>query len=214
MNRLRWAVAFVAILSLVGSTAAQFGPRPPQIQGVWNPVVGSGAAYSMESKREGKMEMEFAIVGAETVAGKPGHWLEMAMTTKEGLMVMKNLMVFDGGVGQMKRMIMQAPGQPPMELPVEMMMRGQTAPHKADFRKDAQLIGTEDVTTPAGTFSCQHYRTSDGDVWFSEKVPPYGLVKMTGKDTSMVLTRVITNAKTKITGTPQKFDPMQMMQRP
>ena len=38
-----------------------------------------------------------------------------------------------------------------------------------------------------------------------------GLVKMQGKDTSMVLTKVVTDAKDHITGTPKKMDPMQMM---
>jgi hypothetical protein len=37
---------------------------------------------------------------------------------------------------------------------------------------------------------------------------------MQGKDNSMVLSRVITDAKDHITGTPRKFDPMQMMRGP
>jgi hypothetical protein len=82
-------------------------------------------------------------------------------------------------------------------------------------RKGAERVGAEDVTTPAGTFSCEHYRTKDGatDVWVSDKVAPWGLVKMTGPGTSMTLVRVVTDATTKITGTPQKFDPAEMMRR-
>ena len=96
MKKLRWALALVVVLSLVSTAGAQFNMQTPHIRGVWNPVVGSGAAYTMETKREGKVETEFAIVGTETVNGKPGHWLEMTMTSKEGTTVMKNLMVFDG----------------------------------------------------------------------------------------------------------------------
>ncbi len=33
---------------------------------------------------------------------------------------------------------------------------------------------------------------------------------MTGRDASMTLVRVIRNAKTHITGTPEKFDPVEM----
>jgi hypothetical protein len=168
----------------------------------------------VESKREGKSEIEMAIVGVETVAGKPAHWMEMVVSSPEGPMIMKSLFAFDANSLSMKRMIMQAPGQPPMEFPVEMMMRGQR-PEPADIRNDTELVGTETVTTPAGTFECQHYRSKDKstDVWVSEKVPPYGMVKMTSKDSSMVLTRVVKNATSKIKGTPQKFDPMEMMRR-
>lgn len=47
----------------------------------WKPVVGTGAAYSLEQKDLGKIEMEIAVVGTETVAGKTGYWTEQ--TTKD-----------------------------------------------------------------------------------------------------------------------------------
>ena len=77
----------------------------------------------------------------------------------------------------------------------------------------AEIVGTESVTVPAGTFSCTHYRMKDGtgEAWVSDKVSPWVLVKSQDKDTSMVLAKVITDAKDHITGTPQKFDPAQMM---
>lgn len=213
----RWMSALAMVVLVAGTVAAQFGQREmPSARGVWNPVVGSGAAYQIESKREGKSEMEFAIVGTETVAGKAGHWMEMAFKGKEGLMVMKSLNVMDANSIQVKRMIMQPPGEEPMEFPMNMaMMGGQRGNQSADIRNDAVLVGTETITTPAGTFECQHYRQKDGsaDVWVSEKVPPYGMVKMVSKDTTMTLTRVITGAKSRITGTPKKFDPMEMMRR-
>jgi hypothetical protein len=54
-------------------------------------------------------------------------------------------------------------------------------------------------------------KDGSADSWISDKVAPWGLVKSQGKDSSMVLTKVITDAKDHITGTPKKFDPMQMM---
>jgi len=100
-------------------------------------------------------------------------------------------------------------------MPIEMMRGGGTNEQPADLREQAERIGTESVTTPAGTFTCEHCRMKDGsaDVWVGEKIAPYGLVKMTGRDASMTLVRVISNAKTHITGTPQEFDPMEMMRR-
>jgi hypothetical protein len=85
----------------------------------------------------------------------------------------------------------------------------------ADARKEMERVGTETITTPAGTFSCQHWRKKDGstDVWLSEKVAPWGLVKMVSKDSTMILERVVTDAKSHITGTPVKFNPMEMMRQ-
>ena len=215
VSKVRWMFAFAAVVLLAGTASAQFGRMEmPSAHGVWNPVVGSGAAYQMQGK-SGTSEIEFDIVGTETVAGKPGHWLETAFKGKEGLMVTKTLMVIDGTSMEVKRMIMQMPGQQPMEFPMNMtmMMGRHKAPQSADIRNDAELVGTESVTTPAGTFVCQHYRAKDksSDVWISEKVPPYGMVKMVSKDTTMVLARVVTDAKTRITGTPKVFNPMEMM---
>jgi hypothetical protein len=58
------------------------------------------------------------------------------------------------------------------------------------------------------------YKMKDGsgDAWVAPKAGPYGLVKFQGKDTSMVLTKVITDAKDQITGTPQPFNPMMFQQ--
>ena len=49
------------------------------------------------------------------------------------------------------------------------------------------------------------------ELWVSDKVAPWGLVKTQGKESSMLLTKVITDAKDHITGTPKKFNPMHMM---
>lgn len=214
----RWSFVLMLAVGLAVSASAQFDMKMPNVRGIWDPALGSGAVYQFDGK-QGKGETEYAIVGTESVAGKPGHWLEMAIKSNEGLTVMKTLMVMDSNSLQMKRMIMQPPGEDPMEFPMEMMMRGggSKETQTADFRNDAELVGSETITVPAGTFTCQHYRMKDksSDVWVAEKVAPYGLVKMTSKDGNMTLVKVLTNAKTKIRGTPRKFDPMEMMrQRP
>jgi len=104
-------------------------------------------------------------------------------------------------------MIMQMPGRPPMEMPTQMMHQDH-APQAADVRTGGEDLGSETITVPAGTFTCQHYKTkSGGEVWVSQKVSPYGLVKSKSNDTSMELTKVITGATDQITGTPQPFTP-------
>jgi hypothetical protein len=84
-----------------------------------------------------------------------------------------------------------------------------------DVHDKAEVVGTESVTVPAGTFTCEHLREKDGssDVWISDKVSPWSLVKYQDSKSTMVLTKVITDAKDRITGTPKKFDPMQMMRQ-
>jgi hypothetical protein len=109
------------------------------------------------------------------------------------------------------------PGQGPMEMDMTTMNmmggRKNAQTNAADFRDKAELVGTESVTVPAGTFSCEHYRMKDGsgDGWISDKVSPWGLVKMQDSTRTTVLVKTISDAKDRITGTPTKFDPMQMM---
>lgn len=213
--RLRQLLVFVAVVAFVLPSSAQMGPRTPSLSGIWHPVVGTGAAYDVTRPDGTKSAIEITIVGKEDVEGKAAYWLEMAMSAQrtDGQMYMKNLMtVSDAGVTS-SRTIMQMPGQDPMEMDSMMnQRRGQTTT-PADIRDKAELVGTESVTVPAGTFSCQHYRAKDGsaDTWISDQVSPWGLVKSQSKASTMVLSKVITDAKDHITGTPKKFDPMQMM---
>jgi hypothetical protein len=97
-------------------------------------------------------------------------------------------------------------------MPAQMGGMGQSK-QPIDIRDKADNVGSESVTTPAGTFTADHYRMKDGsgDFWLSEKVSPYGLIKGQGKDFNMVLTKVVTGASDKITGTPVPFNPRLMM---
>jgi len=205
------SVVAIVLAGAVGVASAQMGMRRPQMKGVWSPVVGAGAVYQMETPREGTSEIEFAVVGAQTVEGKPGFWLEMVTNDPRagGEMIMKMLMVHEEKSLEVKRMIMKAGGEDAMEFPMQMAQMGGRAPQNAaaDIRDDGVLIGTESVTTPAGTFSCQHYQAKDKswDAWVSDKVPPYNIVKAVSKDSTMTLTRVLTNAKTRITGPVKPF---------
>jgi hypothetical protein len=211
-------LAFCACtLSLIvaATASAQMGMRQRSLpNGIFNPVVGSGAAYDIQPANAAKTSIEYAIVGKESVDGKDGFWMEWTTTAGGmGEMVMKVLIVPGGASAQ--KVIMQMPGRPPMEMPSQMGHTNPSTTAPSDIRNLAEDVGTESVTTPAGTFSCEHYRMKDGsgDTWVSQKVAPFGVVKHQGKDSSMVLTKVITDAKDKIVGTPQPFNPMQMMQQ-
>ena len=78
---------------------------------------------------------------------------------------------------------------------------------------DWHSVGTESVNVPAGSFTCEHWRNdkSNSDVWTSDKVTPYGMVKEVNPKGSMVLTKIITDAQERITGPVTRFDMQQMM---
>jgi hypothetical protein len=208
------ALAMAALCMLLPLAAsAQMGMHSsPTMRGVWNPVVGAGAGYELTKKDGTKTSMEMAIVGKETVEGRDGYWFEVTISdTPMGTMVMKTLTVRDDQNMIVSRMIMQWSNRPPMEMPSQ-MLKSRQEKQPADIRQLAEDVGSESVTTPAGTFSTTHYRMKDGsgDVWVADKAGPYGMVKFQGKDTSMVLTKVIPDAQDKITGTPVPFNPMAM----
>jgi hypothetical protein len=215
--KLRQMVVMLATLALaMPLTAQMFGPKTPTLSGIWHPVVGTGAAYEM-TKDGKKSQMEFIIVGKEDVDAKPAFWLEIALTdqrTSQPVYV-KSLMSVSENTITSTRMVIQMAGQDPMEMDMNMnaMGRGMKQTTPVTIADKAEIVGTESVTVPAGTFSCTHYRMKDGtgDAWVSDKVSPWGLVKSQDKDSSMVLAKIITDAKDHITGTPKKFDPMQMM---
>jgi hypothetical protein len=211
----RCGFVFVLAAMLPSFVGAQMGMHAgPAMRGIFNPVVGSGGQYEMTTEKGTKTVMEISVVGKDSVNGKDAYWFEMTMAnTSMGQMISKTLTVLDGQDTVVTRMIMQMPNRPPMEMPMQ-MYKANAQKQPADIRDRAEDVGSESVTTPAGTFTTEHYKMKDGsgDAWVAPKAGPYGLVKFQGKDSTMVLTRVITDAKDKITGTPQPFNPMMFQQ--
>jgi hypothetical protein len=186
--------------------------------GLQNPTVGSGSQYLVTTNGK-EMDMSIVALGKEDVEGQPGFWMETRMNSQElgGEMVMKTLTTHTATQTGVKRMIMQRPGQPPMEMPsfmMNMMQQHQTPPvtgnaGDAGHGDMGELVGTESITVPAGTFECQHYRKQDArgttDLWISTQVTPWAMVKMSGSNMTMVLKKVLSNESSHITGEPQKM---------
>jgi len=215
----RFLLAGLLCVPMAGTALAQIRVRAtPQMRGYWKPVVGGGSAYEITSPEGQKSQMEVAIVGKDSAGGKDAFWMEMTMANPRvsGDMIIKDLVTLDGSQMTVSKFIMQMPGQAPMLMP-DSMTQMQKPLQYDDVHNDAEDVGSESVTVPAGTFQCEHWRMKDGsgDAWASDKVSPFGLVKYQGnKSNTMVLTKVINDAKDKITGTPTPFDPMKMMQQP
>jgi hypothetical protein len=188
-----WATASSATLILI---AIFVSPTPAAAQmgmliSDWNPKVGSGASYQLASDT-GNTELELSAVATEDSGGKTGYWIEL--TDIDTTNVEKDLMVaLDSTHVHIARAIHQKPGADPMELPA-------TAPDSVGpvLSEVGELLGREDVATPAGTYSCAHYRAKDGkwEAWFNKEITPFGLVKMTyASGAEMVVVRNLTGAK-------------------
>ncbi|HTP68642.1 MAG TPA: hypothetical protein VMJ35_07030 [Dongiaceae bacterium] len=218
---MKWTNCGVAlvILGIASIAQAQMGMdyfTRPAITKVFHPTVGKGSVYQTTntSGGDGKTSTtEIGIVGKESVDGKDAYWVETSMTDPKGQPVVgKTLMSLQGEV-TIHRVIFQQAGQPAMEMPMNM-----TGQHKSTGEvnlNDWHSVGTESVTVPAGTFTCEHWKNekNGSEIWTSDKVPSYGVVKELSNKRSMVLVKIIDNYPDKITGPVQKFDMQQMMQQ-
>jgi hypothetical protein len=218
MKRCCFAVAIVALLSLfaVCMTQAQMGMdlfKRPAITKVIHPVVGKGAAYTDTGKEAKPRTTEISIVAKDSVDGKEAYWMEFVSTEPDGkTFVGKTLVTLDDF--QFHRMIVQPPGQQAMEMPMQMSAAGRQ--RLQDNISDWHSVGTESITVPAGTFSCEHWHSdkSNADAWTSDKVTPFGMVKsVSGNGGTQVLVKVLDNATDRITGPVKQFDMQDMMQQ-
>lgn len=220
MRRFLTTVGMLALsLGMACAVDAQMGQmganlfQGPAIAKFINPVVGKGAEYeSTNSNYQGTHTTEMGVTGKESVDGKDGFWMQIITSTSKGQpMVAKALISKDDF--QFHRMIVQMAGQPAMEMPFNpaTMARDQKM---QDAMNEWHSIGTETISVPAGTFVCEHYKNdkNGSELWASDKVTPFGLVKQVGKANSMVLVKVLSDVPNRITGPVTKFDPQALMQ--
>jgi hypothetical protein len=204
-------------LSVAAPVRAQMGMnlfKKPNIADIFKPVVGKGGVY--ETQRSDKKEdpariMEMTIVGKDTVDGQEAFWFEVAHDDeKKGQPSYAKMLVTRDF--QFHKMVFQQPGQQAMEMPFHPGANDKAKQHREEELEKWHQVGTETITVPAGTFSCVHWQKDDGkgDVWVSDKVSPFGMVKMVNEHETMTLTKIISDAKDHITGPVKTFDPEAM----
>ena len=189
------------------------------------PKVGSWAKYRLVSGTDTTGTMRMAIVGSEKRNGTDMTWLENTMQSERGPMIMEMLVPgfpYDGS--GIQEMIMKFGDRPAMKASPQMMSMVQRRSGNnpaLSFKANCEhmkLVGTETVTTPAGTFSTQHFKNdvNQSEAWISSKVP-FGMVKVVapGKDrqgadvtTTMMLLESGSGATRSITETPQEMPGM------
>ena len=219
MKRKIFLVVLAATICSVAASGVfgQFGfggIKRPNIANIFHLVVGAGAAYEETSKDGEKSTMEMSIVGSEMVGTQQGYWMEVGRTGRNSQEQGYAKMLVTPGDFAFHKVVMVMPGSTqPMEMDMDAGKE-----HRSTVDKNLEkwhAVGTETITVPAGTFSCEHWTKDDGkgDVWVSSKVSPMGMVKSVDNGETMILTKVITDAKSHITGTPVKFDPQMMRQQ-
>jgi len=203
--------------ALVPGAFAQFGLSPikrPNIANIFHPVVGQGAAYESTDSDGKKSHMEMYVVDKEMVGTEQGYWMEVGHSADASGNLVYGKMLVTPADFKFHKMVFVMPGS---TQPMEMDMDGGKS-HRDNLDKKLEKwhsVGNESITVPAGTFSCEHWTKDEGkgDVWVSPKVSPMGMVKMVDENETMVLTRLISDAKSHITGTPVKFDPQMFRQQ-
>ncbi|HET7109077.1 MAG TPA: hypothetical protein VFI38_19845 [Candidatus Acidoferrum sp.] len=207
-----------AILLLAASPApAQMGMelfKRPSITKAFHPVVGKGAVY-VDTEKDGKTSRtsELSIVAKDSFEGKESYWMQIYSTDPQGKIFLAKSLITPADF-QIHRMIFQPQGQQAMEMPMRM-----NAARKEKIEEnmaDWHSVGTDSITVPAGTFSCEHWRNdkTHAEVWTSDKVVPFGMVKEISANGSVqVLSKLIDNAADRITGPVKQFDMQQMMQQ-
>ena len=207
---------FVAILlAAASSSQAQMGMdmfKRPSITKVFHPVVGRGAVY-LDTGKDAKTTRttEISIVGKDSFEGKEGFWMQIYSTDSQGKAFVGKSLITPGDF-QFHRMIVQPPGQQAMEIPMKMnaARKEKIEEHAAEWHS----VGTESVTVPAGTFSCEHWRNdkTHAEIWTSDKVTPFGMVKeISGNGNTQVLSKLLDNATDRITGPVKQLGDMQQM---
>jgi hypothetical protein len=214
----RTTAALLFLFAIGYPARAQMGMdflrKPLSFTKVFHPVVGQGAEYQITKSgpNERVSMMQFGIVGKDSAGGQDAYWMQMVMSSQNN-QEMVSKVLFTSPDFQPSRVIMQMPGRPAMEMPMTMnsIYRDKINASLQDWHS----VGTESVTVPAGTFSCDHWKNdkTGDEVWTSDKVSPFGVVKSSGKDNTMVLQKILSNYPDRITGPVQKFDPQMMMQQ-
>lgn len=213
---MRTLFAKAAALALAVPFTASAQSLPDLCRSLGTVRVGQWAEYRLTAQDMGPQpaQMRFAIVGSEAVNGKDHQWFEMKIDMAQGSMVMQLLVpnwpYTDGDVAGI---VVKAPGQPAMRLPPQMMAmmaqqrRGASPEDMLRECASARVVGREQLTVPAGTFSTVRIQPADGEnaeVWVAAGVP-FAMVQMKSPEAELVLLRHGTDARSSITETPMQM---------
>lgn len=173
--------------------------------------VGQWAEYEMDTP-QGSGTMRMALLD-EGAAPDEGQWFEMSGDVNGQSSTVQLLIgEYPFAAEDVTAVVAKMGAQPAMRLPEQMLgqMRSQMrtpAAQLAEVCDRSELVGSESVDVPAGSYDAHHLRTpaegteEGADVWVSADVP-FGIVKTEAAGGTMVLSGAGSDATSTITETP------------
>ncbi|MFW6089959.1 MAG: hypothetical protein ACODAB_09410 [Gemmatimonadota bacterium] len=174
--------------STIGLTAALLlGLAPPAAgqdldaacEAIAGSSIGAWTEHAIESPN-GAFDVTFALVES-----RGATWYEVRSQTSAGRSILQlRVPGFPFTPDEIEEVVTKTGASPAVRLPDSMVRQYASAEQGGplgDIRahcREAQVVGMEEVTVPAGTFVATHLRfpASGGDVWVSDAVP-FGIVK-------------------------------------
>jgi len=169
---------------------------------------GSWVRYTMLIRKTNTVaRVKFSALGKE----EGRQWFELAIKDQ-----MRRTMIFraliKGSLSKpegVEQVIVQAHGQRPLRLPGS-MLKNPFPGFSSGPSKKAKLISTGKLKVAAGTYKARHYRTvkkgKTRDVWFSDEVPAWPMVKVITGGVVMELAAHGDKATSAIKGKPLEMD--------
>lgn len=180
--------------------------------------VGEWAEYET-STPQGSGTLRMALL-PEGAAPDEGQWFEMSGEMNGQASVVQVLADdWPYQPDDVSAVVVKMGSRPAMRVPEQMLgqMRGQMRTPAGEMARvcaNSELLGSESVEVPAGTFDAYRLRPpsesaeeESGQVWVSPEVP-FGIIKSEGTAGSMVLTGVGDDAQSTITETPGEMGGM------
>jgi hypothetical protein len=199
---MRTFLAFVAVTCFAGAASAQ-QQNPISYDALAKSKAGQWAEYTMTAKGQPQtIKMKYSLVAKSDKAAA----YEIDSQTPMGAVLLH--MAYEPGGADTWKLVkarMQV-GANAQDMPAAQLSQGGIK--KGDVF--GKLIGTEDVKTAVGSYSCKHYQKplppESGapagavvDVWMSDKALPTGMVKMAdSRGAEAVLTATGGDAKAKM----------------
>jgi hypothetical protein len=207
-------VALLLAALAIASPAAAQAPGPPLPLGMdlRKAPVGAWSEYTITVADLPAMKQRFAVVGRDAATHTVEILTEGGPLGPTGKMVLRFVLEADPAKkDRVKKAVMQLADNDPMEMPTQM---GQFSP----LNPRKQVGGTKTLKVAAGSFSTKHYKDRSAangsvlEVWVSDQVPPFGIVKLVGSGDegknplTMELVARGDGAKATVTKPPQPFD--------
>jgi hypothetical protein len=181
---LRRAIIGAATFIVTGVAPLAAQDQAAACAAVVDAKVGYWAEFELSgAPAEDVSSLRFAIVKRQGTTDKT--WYEFSAVTSQGPVIIQlDVPGWPFEIDQVTGVIVKMAGQPAMRLPSSMlgMMQQQMGDNPmADFARrcaTSELLGSESIEVPAGTFSTLHLRSDDdgSEAWISQDVP-FGIVK-------------------------------------